>query len=394
MTVTPGLEVLLTARRDLIAGRRVGLLCNPTSTDRRLVHAAELLPRAQAKVVALFGPEHGVGGTVQDMVGVASDTTRRGVSVFSLYGSSAETLAPKPEWVRNLDVVVVDLQDLGVRYYTYAWTMALMLRVCAAEGVPVIVCDRPNPLGGQVVEGMGIESGYESFVGLHSVPVRHGLTIGEIARLYASDEGLDLDLEIIPVEGWRRDQDYDATGLPWVMPSPNMPTLDTAFVYAGGCLFEGTNLSEGRGTTRPFEILGAPYVDGAALASALDKDVIPGARFRPLHFQPTFHKHAGEVCGGLQLHVTDRRRFPSLRCGVAILSHVARLGSEGFAWRPEPYEFVTDRPALDLLAGGSWLREGVEQGVALDDLCQGWDRAEADFIERRRPFLLYPEESS
>ncbi|PID37996.1 MAG: hypothetical protein CSA65_00815 [Proteobacteria bacterium] len=381
---------MLRDRSRLIEGRHLGLLCNPTSVDSSLNHAQRLLPAAGARLRAVFGPEHGVGGTAQDMIAVDGDafTDGGGPPTYSLYGAHEATLAPKQRWLEGLDAVVIDLQDIGARYYTYVWTAALMLRACAEAGVQAIVCDRPNPLGG-AIEGPSIEAGFESFVGLHPVCVRHGLTIGELCRLYAAEQQLDVDLEVIELGGWRRDRPYEQLGLPWILPSPNMPTLDTAWVYPGGCLLEGTSVSEGRGTTRPFEIVGAPFVDGGRWAVALNNEALPGVRFRPLSFQPTFQKHAGEVCGGVQLHVTDRAAFAPLRTGVALLATLQRCWPEAFGWRAEAYEFVTDRPAIDLLAGGTWLREGVCAGASLDELCAGWGAAERAFGARRRPFLLY-----
>jgi uncharacterized protein YbbC (DUF1343 family) len=388
--VRTGLDRLLSERLSLLRGRRVGLLANPTSLDRELRHAADLLVAAGVELVALFGPEHGVRGEAQDMVGVeTSRDPRLGIPVHSLYGASPETLTPSTASLSGIDLLCVDLQDIGSRYYTYVWTMTLALEACARAGVPVLVLDRPNPLGGETVEGPGIARGYESFVGLHDVPVRHGLTIGELARLCASERGLAVELEVIELEGWRREQCFDQTGLPWVLPSPNMPTLETAFVYPGGCLLEGTNLSEGRGTTRPFEILGAPWIEAATLCAALEEEDLPGVRFRPLAFRPSFQKHAGEVCGGLQLHLVDRARFRSLRTGVALLHATFRLWPELTGWRREAYEFVRDRPAIDLLAGGDWLRAGVEAGARLQDLARGWEAEERAWRERRQPWLLY-----
>jgi len=276
--------------------------------------------------------------------------------------------------------------------------MALCLQAAARAGVPVVVLDRPNPIGGVAIEGGEVEPNAESFVGLASVPVRHGLTIGEMARLVARGipwgggrfaQPLDCDLQVVALRGWQRRDHFDATGLPWVLPSPNMPTPDTALVYPGLCLVEGTNVSEGRGTTRPFEIIGAPFVDGYRLAERLAADRLPGVRFRPLTFRPTFHKFAGQVCGGVQLHVVDRAAFRPYRTGVAAVRALFTLGGQAFAWRTEPYEFVADRPAIDLLTGSSAIRQGIEAGLSLDELAATWSEAEAAFAERRRPVLLY-----
>jgi uncharacterized protein YbbC (DUF1343 family) len=387
--VRSGLEVLLAERRALVRGRPLALLANPTSVNRELVHAADLLAAAGAGLRALFGPEHGVRGEAQDMVHVESARDARlGVPVHSLYGATADTLRPAPHMLEGIELLVVDLQDIGSRYYTYAWTMTLAMEACARAGVGVLVLDRPNPLGGELVEGPGIAAGFESFVGLHPVPVRHGLTIGELARLVAAERGLDLALEVVPMEGWRRELGFDETGLPWVLPSPNMPTLDTALVYPGACLLEGSNVSEGRGTTRPFEISGAPWIDGQRLAAALAGAGLPGLRLRPLAFRPSFHKHAGRACGGIQLHVEDRRRFRPLRTGVALLAALFELWPAECEWRRQPYEFVSERPAIDLLAGGDWLRRGIAAGVPLAVLAR-WEDEERAWCERRRPHLNY-----
>jgi uncharacterized protein YbbC (DUF1343 family) len=392
VSVSPGLDLLINERIERVKGRRVGLLCHPASVAADLTHSADRLAGAGVQLHCLFGPEHGVRGEAQDMIGVSSDRDPRlGVPVHSLYGATLESLSPRAEWLEDLDVVLIDVQDVGSRYYTYVWTMVLTIRACAAAGVEVVVLDRPNPLGGVCLEGPLIEPGFDSFVGLHPVPVRHGMTPGEIALLVAHEQKIEAEVSVVPARGWRREWLFDRTGLPWVLPSPNMPTLETALVYPGGCLLEGTTLSEGRGTTRPFEIFGAPWVDGWALAEALHAEDLPGVRFRPTTIRPTFHKHQDLPCGAVQIHVTDRRRFRPLRTYVAVLLALGRLWPGQFEWRRQPYEFVSDLPAIDLLAGGSWLREGVERRVPLAELCQGWASAEEAFAERRRPFLIYPE---
>lgn len=388
-----GLQVLVEERRPLVSGRRVGLLCHPASVDGRLVHATTRLREAGAQIECLLAPEHGVGGEAQDMVAVPGcRDDALGVPVHTLYGTTEESLRPRAEWLAGLDALLIDLQDIGSRYYTFVWTMLHAMEVCAAVGVQVVVLDRPNPVDGCTIEGPGIADGYRSFVGRHDVPVRHALTIGELARLLVSELRLDVALEVVPMRGWRRAMSFAETGLPWVLPSPNMPTPDTAIVYPGGCLLEGTNVSEGRGTTRPFEIVGAPWIDGPALVRALDTEDLPGAAFRPLCFSPTFHKHAGQTCGGIQLHVVDRARFRPLLVGVALIACIRRLWPRHFAYREEPYEFVTDRPAIDLLAGGPWLREGLARGAGVAELRSHWRAAEQAFAARRRPFLIYPEQ--
>ncbi len=399
--VRTGLDVLLGGERlAQLRGRRVAVLCHPASVDARLDHIVDALARAGIRLTRLFGPEHGIRGEAQDMIGIASTCDpRSGVPVTSLYGDSAASLAPPSEAMADVDVLVVDLQDVGSRYYTFVWTMALCLQAAARAGTAVMVLDRPNPVGGEAIEGGYVEDGFESFVGLGAIAVRHGLTLGEIARLVCQGMPwggarfqlpLDCQLEVVAMGGWQRGDGYGATGLPWILPSPNMPTPDTALVYPGMCLVEGTNVSEGRGTTRPFEICGAPFIDGYRLAESLARERLPGVAFRPLSFRPTFHKFQGHVCGGVQVHVTNRVSFRPYLTGVAVVRALRALAGEAFAWRSEPYEFVVDRPAIDLLTGGDSVRTGIEAGWPLADLRATWQAAEDDFRERRRGCLLYP----
>jgi uncharacterized protein YbbC (DUF1343 family) len=391
-TVRTGLERLLAGEVRSLRGKRVGLLANPTSVDVRLRHAADLLAGSRdVELAILFGPEHGLRGDAQDMIAVGSDTdARTGVPVRSLYGSTEASLAPAAGDLRGLDAVLFDIQDVGARYYTYVWTLVYMMRACAAAGVRVVVLDRPNPIGGVAVEGGAVRPPFRSFVGLCSVPNRHGLTAGEIARFALAEERIDVDLEVVELVGWRRDMEYADTGLPWVLPSPNMPTYDTALVYPGMCLVEGTELSEGRGTTRPFEIVGAPFVDGYALAGALADERLPGVVFRPLVFTPTFQKHGRTPCGGVQLHVTDRRAFLPYLTGVALLRAARQLWPREFAWRTRAYEFVDQHPAIDLLTGGDEVRAGIDGGASLAELAATWRDAEAAFRAARAAWMLYP----
>ena len=389
MAVQTGLARLAEEGFAALSGRRVGLICNPTSVDAELRHAVDLLS-GKLDITALFGPEHGVRGDAQDMISV--DNARDAVSglpVHSLYGHTTESLTPTAAMLEDLDVVVFDVQDVGARYYTFVWTMVLAMRACAKAGKAFVVLDRPNPIGGVHVEGPAIEAGYESFVGLVSCPIRHGLTAGEIARWRHGIEGLDLELAVITMRGWTRDSWFEHTGLPWVLPSPNMPTIDTALVYPGMCLVEGTDLSEGRGTTRPFELAGAPHLDGQRLAKDLTAMELPGVRFRPVVFTPMFQKHARTACGGVQIHVTNADEFRSYRTGVAFLKAAHDQDPARFAWRTKAYEFVDKIAAIDLLAGGPGLREGIEAGASLDDLARRWPRDEGAFSDERAPYLLY-----
>jgi len=367
-TVQTGLDQLIACEARPLRGRRCGLLAHPASVDGRLRHAVPLLHELLGTDLrALLGPQHGLRGETQDnMIEWQGYRDREtGLPVFSLYGAHRR---PTPRMLEQLDVLVVDLQDVGARYYTFVWTLLLCLEACAEQGVAVHVLDRPNPIGG-AVEGNVLDPAYASFVGLAPIPMRHGLTLGELGRWLVAHRALDVDYTVTPVAGWRRGMHFAATGLPWVLPSPNMPTPQTALVYPGGCLLEGTTLSEGRGTTRPFEILGAPGIDPAALVAALDAHTLPGCVLRPLHFQPTFHKHAGELCGGLQVHVTDPAVFRPVRTYVALLAEVQRRWPEHLAWNPPPYEYEHEKLPIDILAGGPDLRRAVERGddpVALD----------------------------
>ena len=381
-----------------LRGRRVGLVAHPASVDAQLRHALPLLRASGADVVALFGPEHGYGGEAQDMAPVDSEggpaAESAALVVHSLYGETYEDLTPREDALAGLDVIVVDLQDVGSRYYTFVWTMALVFRAAARLGIETIVLDRPNPLGGVVLEGRPQRGGYRSFVGLYDVPNRHGMTIGEIARMVRELESISEDaLFVAELEGWNPRHYFDETGLPWVLPSPNMPTLETALVYPGGCLLEGLLLSEGRGSTRPFEIFGAPWLDGEALARAVGE--IEGATLRPLSFSPTFQKLAGERCQGLQVHVRSRAAFRSYAAYQRILSHAIRLAPDAPRWRTEEYEYVTDRPAIDLLTGGPELRElvddaGAELDAGLKALSEADEAGALDFADRRRAWCLYP----
>ncbi len=386
--VRTGLDRIADADSDavrLVAGRKVGLLAHAASVDRTLRSAASVLQQAGARLSALFGPEHGFAGAAQDMVGVGTDATTE-VPVYSLYGDDAEALTPKAESLRGLDAVVIDLQDVGSRYYTYVWTAALTMKVAAAVGTDVVILDRPNPLGGARVEGAPQREGYLSFVGLYPVAVRHGLTIAELMQWVCDREHIDRDaLHVVSMDGWTRSMEWKDTGLPWVMPSPNMPTPDTAVVYPGGCLVEGTKLSEGRGTTRPFEFWGAPGLDVGPL---LDLD-LHGVMLRPVEFTPTFQKHAGRNCSGVQVHVTDPWVFRPHETYLRMLAAVLPVVSAEERWRTEVYEFVSDRPAIDLLTGGPEFRTAVDEGASLDDVLAEEARGAAKFDSERRAAWLY-----
>ncbi len=387
MSVQTGLA-RLAADPSILRGRRVGLLVNQTAVDAELRHAIDLLSAAGVQITALFGPEHGLAGAAQDMIAVADGGGV--VPVFSLYGSTYESLTPSREMLELVDVLVYDIQDVGSRYYTFVWTMVLAMRAAAAAGKSFVVLDRPNPIGGALVEGGAIATGHESFVGLVSIANRHGLTAGEIARWRQREERLDLELSVVEMRGWHRDHMFAQTGLPWVAPSPNMPTVDTALVYPGMCLIEGSELSEGRGTTRPFELAGAPWLDPQRLAAALEAMKLPGCRFRPATYSPTFHKHANQATHGVQIHITDAREFRPYRTGVAFLKACRDQDPERFAWRTRAYEFVDRIPAIDLLCGSSAVREGIDGGASLEELVATWADDELRYAQWRRQWLLYP----
>jgi uncharacterized protein YbbC (DUF1343 family) len=385
--VLPGLRRLLD-RPEPVRGLRVGLVVNPSSIAPDLEHASVALCRRRGvKVTALFGPEHGIAADAQDLVEVGHSRDREtGLPVYSLYG---ETRVPTREMLAGVDAMVYDVQDVGSRYYTFVYTMLHVMEACARERKRVVVLDRPNPIGGDAVDGNVLDPAYRSFVGMHPLAVRHGMTAGELALLFREELALDVDLHVVPMKGWRRAMAYEDTGLPWVMPSPNIPTVDTAFVYPGGCLVEGTNLSEGRGTTRPFELVGAPWLDGHALARALEKEHLPGVGFRAAAFTPTFQKHAGELCHGVQLHVLDRRRFPAFLAYLLLVQHARGQDPGRFAWRDPPYEYEHVRLPIDILCGTDRIRKAIEAGASPKRLVPGWRKELAGFRRRRARHLLY-----
>ncbi len=352
---------------------RVGLLAHAASVDRRMVHARRVLDAIGARVTMVFGPEHGYGGEAQDMVGIADARDAFGTPVRSLYGERFEDLSPRPEDLAAVDVLVIDLQDVGARYYTFVWTAVLAMRACARAGVRVLVLDRPNPLGGDKtrIEGRRQTRDHCSFVGLEPMPVRHALTLGEIVAWRAEVERVPQELvRVLGVRGLERDRHATAWDRPFVMPSPNMPSYETALVYPGGCLIEGTNLSEGRGTTRPFELVGAPWIDGVRLADELHTLALPGMRARPITFRPTFHKHAREPCGGVQVHVTDPMTFRPLATYLALVALAHAQEPNRFAFRTDKYEFRDDVPAFDLLTGDAEARTRIQRGERAIDVAE------------------------
>ncbi len=384
-----GLERLLDERVGSLAGVRVGLVCNQASVDHGFRHAADLFhEHSQINLTALFGPQHGIRGDVQDnMIETEHAVDRRTqVPIYSLY---SETREPTDEMLRDVDVIVVDLQGVGCRIYTFAYTMANCMRAAKRLGKKVIVCDRPNPIGGEMVAGNVTERGHESFVGQFSLPTRHGMTMGELARLFNEHFGIGCELEVIELGGWSRDLWYEDTDGPWVLPSPNIPTPDSCKVFPGTVHLEGTQMSEGRGTTRPFELVGAPYIDADEYAEALAGLNLPGVAFRSCVFMPTFQKHGGKACGGVQIHVTDRAAFEPVSAGVAIVKTAHDLYRDDFRWKDPPYEYEFERNPFDVISGTTEMRAQIERGDSLDSIIESWQPALEEFKRIRREHLLY-----
>ena len=387
MPVILGCERLLDSTR--LDSARVGIVCNPSSVDGQLAHVADRIgARPRTRLSAIFGPQHGFRSDLQENMiesAHARDEIRR-VPVYSLY---SETRSPTAAMLADLDLLVIDLQDVGTRIYTYIYTMANCLTAARAHGVKVIVCDRPNPIGGTAVEGPMLVKGFESFVGQYPIPMRHGMTIGELAHLFNDAFGIGADLEVVKMEGWRRDMYFEDTRLPWVMTSPNIPTVDTCVVYPGTVLFEGANVSEGRGTTRPFELVGAPWIVAERFADAMNRLGLPGVFFRPAVFEPTFHKHAKATCGGCQIHVLDRTAFRAVETGVALLGVLRASDPATFAWRDPPYEYEPTKLPIDILAGSSAVREQIETGRPAREIARSWEAEAGAFAAVRERFLLY-----
>ncbi len=370
--IRTGLDLIIRDWPKRLNGVNIGLLAHPASVNRNFQHAISISLKSQKfKLRALFGPQHGFRGETQDNMieweGYRDDSS--GLPVYSLYGATRQ---PSPEMLRDIDAMVIDLQDVGSRYYTFIWTMALVMKSCSEAGKPVVILDRPNPIGGILTEGPVLDLEYRSFVGLYPIPVRHGMTIGEIA-LCIKPYAPGLELFVVSMRGWKRRMWFHDTGLPWVLPSPNMPTVETATVYPGMCLLEGTNLSEGRGTTRPFEIFGAPFIDSDALIRRLSEFRLPGVTFRPLSFQPTFQKYAGTFCSGAQIHVTERRKFRPFKTGIAVIKAAFELYGKDFAWKRPPYEYEERLLPFDILAGTDRVRKDIEKGLDLKKMEEWWD---------------------
>ncbi len=387
--ITLGVERLLEAPEKILGGARIGLICNQASVDHGFRHAADLFhEHPQVKLQALFGPQHGIRGDLQDNM-IETDHAvdlQTGLPIHSLY---SETREPTEEMLRNLDALVFDMQDVGCRIYTFAYTMANSMTAAAKFGKKVIVCDRPNPISGEAVAGNVLEPEQASFVGLYPIPTRHGMTLGELAIMFNDHFGIGCELEVIKMENWSRELWYDETDGPWVMPSPNIPTLDSATVFPGAVHFEGTQISEGRGTTRPFELIGAPYIDAEQYARELNQMNLAGVYFRSCIFRPTFQKHGNVSCGGVQIHVLDRETFEPVKAGITMVKVAYELYPEEFRWKKPPYEYVYDRNPFDVIAGTSKIREAIEAGKSVEDLESGWQPNLQSFLKVRERYLLY-----
>lgn len=386
---TTGLEVFLRDPPSWIRGRRFGLLCNQASVDRSYRHAKDLLASVfPGQLTCLFSPQHGLHAEKQDNMVESPHGWDAGlrIPVFSLY---AENRSPSADQLDELDLVLVDLQDVGCRVYTYVWTLLLLMEACACGGKGVAILDRPNPIGGTKVEGNLLDPGLFSFVGHAVIPMRHGMTIGELAGFLVMDKGLDLELHVVRLEGWKREWDLAMAGLPWVWPSPNMPTLDTARVYPGQVVLEGTCLSEGRGTTRPFEVFGAPFLDLAGIRADFERMGLEGCVLRDQYFEPTFQKWQGNRCMGFQIHVTDFSLYEPYVTTLALLSSIKRRHPEDFFWRDPPYEYEYVRLPADLIIGDRRVREAVECGAGPNEFRSLWQEGLKEFAALRRRFLLY-----
>lgn len=389
-SIRTGVDLFEKRWPNQLKGSRIGLLVHPASVNRKFTHSSILFMKSKKfRLKALFGPQHGIRGETQDNMvewhGFPDEQT--GLPVYSLYGN---TRRPERSMLKDIDAMAIDMQDIGSRYYTFIWTMELCMQACLETKKSIIILDRPNPVSGSITEGPVLDDRYASFVGQRPLPVRHGMTIGEIGNYLHKEFYPSLDLHIIGMQGWKRRMWHNETGLPWVMPSPNMPTLDTAIVYPGMCLFEGTNISEGRGTTRPFEIFGAPFIDPEALTNRLKEFRLRGAVFRPMYFEPTFQKYAGKLCGGAQIHVTDRKKFRPFKAAVAAIKTIHDLYPDQFFWKQPPYEYEFEKLPIDILAGTDRLRNDIEHGKNIERMEDWWQEECSQFNKRyRKKYLMY-----
>ncbi|MFS0887306.1 DUF1343 domain-containing protein [Peribacillus frigoritolerans] len=378
--VSPGIEVLLKEEKNVLSGKKVGLITNPTGIDSKLTSIVDLLhDDPDIHLTALFGPEHGVRGDAQAGASVEYYIDEKtGLPVYSLYG---KTKKPTPEMLKDVEVLVFDIQDVGTRYYTYIYTMAYAMEAAKENDIPFIVLDRPNPQGGESVDGPVLEPEFSSFVGLYPIPLKHGMTVGELATLFNKEFKIGADLKVIKMKGWKRDMDYDDTGLPFVLPSPNMPTVSTTFVYPATGLIEGTNVSEGRGTTKPFELIGAPYINGDELAGKLNALRLPGVKFRAASFTPTFSKHAGKLSHGVEIYITDREQFKAVPTGLHIIKTIQDL-------YPGDFEFLAANN-FNLLIGNGWIMSRIKEGSTVNEILKEYQVKQDAFKKVRKNYLLY-----
>jgi len=384
-----GIEELSRSGRRIVTGKRLGLLANQASTDSRFVHSRDLLRQGfPGQLTCLFSPQHGFFSDKQDNM-IESDhgvDQESGLPVYSLYG---QTRKPYPSMFADIDILLVDLIDVGTRVYTFIWTVVHCLEVARETGVKVVILDRPNPIGGHLIEGNLLRPDCASFVGRCAIPMRHGLTIGELALFCNHELGIDADLEVVRMTGWHRRMFFAATGFPWVFPSPNMPSFTAALVYPGQVIWEGTNISEGRGSTMPFELFGAPFLHHGEVLDRLRSTDLPGCRLRPLRFEPTSGKWAGQGCNGFQLHVLDPEQFRPYRTSLALLQALRSLYPDQFAYKPPPYEYEFERLPMDLIIGDRQVREALESGVHIEQLEQGWQAELEAYRQRSRRVFLY-----
>ena len=387
--VTTGLEVILEEGRPSLHGMRLGLICNQASTDRRFNFAKDLLHRDERfQLTALLAPQHGYFFSQWDNMDETADAVDRqtGLPIYSLYSERRE---PSLQSLAEIDALVFDIQDVGTRVYTYIWTMYLAMQACAAVGTRFVVLDRPNPLNGRTMEGAVLEEGFASFVGLHPIPMRHGMTVGELARLFNDQAGLGCELEVVEMKGWRREFFFDQTGLPWPFPSTGLPTLESALAYAGMVVFEGTNISEGRGTTRPFELIGAPFIDPYAFVAGLSDMAPPGVILQPYYFKPTVNKFGGKVCGGVKVNVSDRESFRPLLTALTILGQITLACQDDFTWTAPPYEYEFEKPPIDIITGSDAVRRALHGELTRAELVEHCEAGVDEFAESRRQYLLY-----
>ncbi|MGE6631818.1 exo-beta-N-acetylmuramidase NamZ family protein [Bacillus sp. NPDC077027] len=379
-TVKTGIETLLTNQLSLLKGKNVGLITNPTGIDANLQSSVDLLyEHPDIRLTALYGPEHGVRGDAQAGEGVESYIDEKtGIPVYSLYG---KTRKPTADMLKDIDILLFDIQDVGTRYYTYIYTMAYAMEAAKENNIPFVVLDRPNPIGGLKVEGPVLEPEYASFVGLYPIPLRHGMTTGELARMFNKEFNINADLTIVKMKKWKRSMTFDDTGLPFVLPSPNMPTVDSTFVYPATGLIEGTNISEGRGTTKPFELIGAPYINSNELADYMNRLKLKGVQFRPASFTPTFSKHAGTLSHGVQLYITDRTSFEAVKTGISLIKAIHDL-------YPKDFQFL-QTGSFDKLIGNGWIKEDINKGTSIKQIMKRYEHDLKAFEKKRKNYLIY-----